>query len=889
MFRLPKNDDTLCQKKPIAFAPIMQPRFKSGCYSDTQHAKWRAAGYKRQREEASAALSCPGGGQSHAEKRPCLEVGQGWGQVQATSADTSHAPLSPADFALLGGGAGTSSSSSSTAPAAAFHRRFAALAVVDLDAFYAQVEMEAMRREGWRPDPPPLPQQGMPPPCTDPAEFPVAVSQKNIVVTCNYPARARGVGKLMRIEEALLRCPELVLRCGEDLTSYAAASDRFYCAVRGALARKECELRAALAIAEDAEGSSGGGSSSNCCCGVERAGMDELFIDMGPLVQLRARLQLLARARGAAAGADVGRWNWGKTHQFWQGPGERPPAEGELIPLAVLQALAEESEIGEVQEQEHDFGEEEAEEEDDEEEEEEEEEEEGGEEEEDARSCSKSVVRCSGLPAAAVEQSPLLPHGVVLATARLMLASEFVSEVRHAVRTELGFSSCAGIGHNRMSSKFAADMHKPDAQTCFGPSLENLGRYILPLPLSRFPGIGRATARRLLAGGVSTGADLCAMPLARLVAGTEAGGFGLTQRTALFLFKTCRGTDDAAVDASRGYGGGAGGGGSGVGVGGAKSVSCEDSFSPTLCATMVHAEAYLRAIASALRAKLCADCVRHSRWEGKGRGPPRKLLIKWRPGRDEGGKGSRARTKLVDMPRSAVIALRELAALGSNNGDSQGEVAARGAAQNRADRALSAAAIAGLRAVLMPTAGQDGRGGADAAAAKQRLYLSLLGVGATGFELPGGAAGGGSGVTGCGDYSLDRFFGVGTAASPVAPLATAQRHEAAVIAVAPVVGGTGGANSAQQSSGQSWQCVVCTFLHRSAMQQGFLACAVCSAPRKAIAAVAPSTAAVGKNSSAVAPITSATGASSKLLLQNKRRPTLEAFFFGRGAERGKRV
>ena len=867
------------------------PRFKSGCYSDSQHAKWRAAGYKRQREEAS------GGGQSHGEKRPCLEVGQGWGQAQATSANTSRAPLSPADFALLGGGAGASSSSSSTAPTAAFHRRFAALAVVDLDAFYAQVEMEAMRREGWRPDSPPLPQQDMPPPCTDPAEFPVAVSQKNIVVTCNYPARARGVGKLMKIEEALLRCPELVLRCGEDLTHYAAASDRFYCAVRGALARKERALRAALAIAEDAEGSSDGGSSSNCCCGVERAGMDELFIDLGPLVQLRARLQLLARARGAAAaavsgaaaGADVGRWKWGKTHQFWQGPGERPPAEGDLIPLAVLQAVAEESDFGEMQEQEQDFGEEEDEEEDD------EKEEEGGEEEEDARSCSsKSVVRCSGLPAAAVDQSPLLPHGVVLATARLMLASEFVSEVRHAVRTELGFTSCAGIGHNRMSSKFAADMHKPDAQTCFGPSLENLGRYILPLPLSRFPGIGRATARRLLAGGVSTGADLCAMPLARLVAGAEAGGFGLTQRTALFLSKTCRGLDDAAVDASRGYGGGAGGGGgSGVGVGGAKSVSCEDSFSPTHCATMVHAEAYLRAIASALRAKLCADCMRHSSWEGKGRGPPRKLLIKWRPGRDEGGKGSRARTKLVDMPRAAVAALRELAALGSNDGDSQG--AARGAAQDRADRALSAAAIAGFRAVLMPTAGQDGRGGADAAAAKQRLHLSLLGVGATGFELPGGAAGGGSGAAGGGD-SLDRFFGASTAASPVAPPAlppaTAQRHEAAVIAAAPA-GGTGGANSTQQSSGQSWQCAVCTFLHRSAIQQGFLACAVCSAPRKAIAAVAPSAAAVGIASpagSAVAPNlrTSTTGASSKLLLQNKRRPTLEAFFFGRGAERGKR-
>lgn len=50
------------------------------------------------------------------------------------------------------------------------------------------------------------------------------MTQKYLVVTCNYPARARGVTKLMRTSEALRRCPELVLQSGEDLTPYRRVS-----------------------------------------------------------------------------------------------------------------------------------------------------------------------------------------------------------------------------------------------------------------------------------------------------------------------------------------------------------------------------------------------------------------------------------------------------------------------------------------------------------------------------------------------------------------------------------------------------------------------------------------------------------------------------------------
>ena len=74
---------------------------------------------------------------------------------------------------------------------------------LDVDAFYAQVEE-----------------------LRDPAlrTVPLGITQKQIIVTCNYPARARGVKKLQLITDALQACPELTCVCGEDLTPYRRAS-----------------------------------------------------------------------------------------------------------------------------------------------------------------------------------------------------------------------------------------------------------------------------------------------------------------------------------------------------------------------------------------------------------------------------------------------------------------------------------------------------------------------------------------------------------------------------------------------------------------------------------------------------------------------------------------
>ncbi|KAF6088969.1 DNA polymerase iota [Phyllostomus discolor] len=74
---------------------------------------------------------------------------------------------------------------------------------VDLDCFYAQVEMISNPELKGKP---------------------LGVQQKSLVVTCNYEARELGVKKLMSVRDAKEKCPQLVLVNGEDLTRYREIS-----------------------------------------------------------------------------------------------------------------------------------------------------------------------------------------------------------------------------------------------------------------------------------------------------------------------------------------------------------------------------------------------------------------------------------------------------------------------------------------------------------------------------------------------------------------------------------------------------------------------------------------------------------------------------------------
>lgn len=58
--------------------------------------------------------------------------------------------------------------------------------------------------------------------------LPLAVQQKQIIVTCNYEARRRGLYKLQLVREARKKCPDVIILLGEDLTRFRNASKDNY-------------------------------------------------------------------------------------------------------------------------------------------------------------------------------------------------------------------------------------------------------------------------------------------------------------------------------------------------------------------------------------------------------------------------------------------------------------------------------------------------------------------------------------------------------------------------------------------------------------------------------------------------------------------------------------
>ncbi|XP_066103034.1 DNA polymerase iota [Saccopteryx bilineata] len=110
------------------------------------------------------------------------------------------------------------------------------IAHLDLDCFYAQVEMISNPELKGKP---------------------LGVQQKYLVVTCNYEARKLGVKKLMSVRDAKEKCPQLVLVNGEDLTRYREMS------------YKVTELLEEFSPV------------------VERLGFDENFVDLTEMVEKR--------------------------------------------------------------------------------------------------------------------------------------------------------------------------------------------------------------------------------------------------------------------------------------------------------------------------------------------------------------------------------------------------------------------------------------------------------------------------------------------------------------------------------------------------------------------------------------------------------------------------
>lgn len=63
--------------------------------------------------------------------------------------------------------------------------------------------------------------------------LPLAIQQKQVIVTCNYEARRRGLYKLQLITEARRMCPDVIVVLGEDISRFRNASKDLFNFLRG--------------------------------------------------------------------------------------------------------------------------------------------------------------------------------------------------------------------------------------------------------------------------------------------------------------------------------------------------------------------------------------------------------------------------------------------------------------------------------------------------------------------------------------------------------------------------------------------------------------------------------------------------------------------------------
>ena len=87
--------------------------------------------------------------------------------------------------------------------------------------------------------------------------------------------------------------------------------------------------------------------------------------------------------------------------------------------------------------------------------------------------------------------------------------------LRAQIYEQTGLRASAGVSFNKMLAKIASDINKPNGIAVITP--EQADAFITALPIERFHGIGKSTARRMHDMGIRNGADLKAAPVDSLV------------------------------------------------------------------------------------------------------------------------------------------------------------------------------------------------------------------------------------------------------------------------------------------------------------------------------------------------------------------------------------
>ena len=74
------------------------------------------------------------------------------------------------------------------------------------------------------------------------------------------------------------------------------------------------------------------------------------------------------------------------------------------------------------------------------------------------------------------------------------------------IRQELNLTASAGVAPNKFLAKLAFDWKKPDGLFVIQP--EEVDAFLLPLPVGRLPGVGKATEEKLTKLGIWSVSEL---------------------------------------------------------------------------------------------------------------------------------------------------------------------------------------------------------------------------------------------------------------------------------------------------------------------------------------------------------------------------------------------
>lgn len=123
----------------------------------------------------------------------------------------------------------------------------------------------------------------------------------------------------------------------------------------------------------------------------------------------------------------------------------------------------------------------------------------------------------------------------------IALATDVANLIRGRIKEVTGLNASAGISYNKFLAKMASGHRKPNNFYVIPPGRG--AAFVAGLPIEKFHGVGPATATRMHALGISTGADLAALTLEEM-----RTRFG---RSAQYWFDLSRGTDDRPVNPDR--------------------------------------------------------------------------------------------------------------------------------------------------------------------------------------------------------------------------------------------------------------------------------------------------------------------------------------------------